>query len=77
MEPKGNTEILAQRTHEAAREGRQPTKEGPIPGIQLGISTTSTNREEVAPSVLEEHLEVSSIEAAFESSCFSLASCCS
>ena len=35
MEAEGNTPILAQRIHEAAREGRQPTKEGPIPGIQL------------------------------------------
>ena len=35
MEAEGNTPILAQRIHEAAREGRQPTKEGPIPRIQL------------------------------------------
>ena len=35
VEAEGNTPILAQRIHEAAREGRQPTKEGPIPRIQL------------------------------------------
>ena len=47
MEAERNTPILAQRIHEAAREGRQPTteREGPFGGsCEMHVDMGGTNK---------------------------------
>ena len=72
VEAEGNTPILAQRIHEAAREGRQPTKEGPIPRILIWAPRTS-----IRANIHAIHASEEAALGAFESTCFSLASCSS